>query len=94
MSDGFSDVFKDGDHTNGPVHPTTVKRLMEYMQTAPGQDLPGRNMTLWGAINAVTYWIDHEKGRTPDALGQNVLMRRHDIYKQCALGLAQEYVNG
>lgn len=33
--------------------------LMTLLKSAPGQDLQTTNGTIWGAINAVTYYVDH-----------------------------------
>lgn len=42
-----------------------VNRLMELYETQPGHETaPG---SLWQAYNAVTYWIDHDRGYTDDA---------------------------
>jgi phage/plasmid-like protein (TIGR03299 family) len=40
-----------------------VDRIVELAHEAPGAD-PG---TLWGGLNAVTYWATHERGRSDDA---------------------------
>ena len=33
--------------------------VMALFRSAPGQDLPSAKGTLWGAVNAVTYYADH-----------------------------------
>lgn len=40
-----------------------VDRIVELAHEAPGAD-PG---TLWGGLNAITYWATHERGRADDA---------------------------
>lgn len=35
--------------------------ILAFLQSAPGQELPTAKDTLWGAVNAVTYYIDHVK---------------------------------
>lgn len=40
-----------------------VDRIVELAHEAPGAT-PG---TLWGGLNAVTYWATHERGRSEDA---------------------------
>jgi len=40
-----------------------VDRIVELAHEAPGAT-PG---TLWGGLNAVTYWATHERGRSDDA---------------------------
>jgi len=43
------------------------KALATAMVTAPGQHLASRSNTLWGAVNGVTYYVDHERGRSQDS---------------------------
>ena len=33
--------------------------IVALFESAPGQDLSSANETLWGAVNAVTYYADH-----------------------------------
>jgi phage/plasmid-like protein (TIGR03299 family) len=42
------------------------KALLESMLYSPGSDLPSARNTMWGAVNGVTYYADHEQGRTQD----------------------------
>jgi phage/plasmid-like protein (TIGR03299 family) len=45
-----------------------LQRLGAALKNAPGSDLASARGTLWGAVNAVTYDIDHNgKGRTEEA---------------------------
>lgn len=37
----------------------TMELLVGLRDTAPGQDLDTAKGTLWGSLNAVTYWVDH-----------------------------------
>jgi hypothetical protein len=43
-----------------------LNKFNEALECAPGQDFKSCKGTLWGALNAVTYVIDHEMGRTRD----------------------------
>lgn len=36
------------------------KKVMDLFANGRGQNLPGRKNTLWGAVNAVTDYVDHE----------------------------------
>jgi phage/plasmid-like protein (TIGR03299 family) len=38
--------------------------IMALLSSAPGQDLSTTKETLWGAVNAVTYYTDHVRGKT------------------------------
>ena len=42
------------------------KAILDAMIYSPGSDLITAHNTLWGAVNGVTYHIDHERGRTQD----------------------------
>jgi phage/plasmid-like protein (TIGR03299 family) len=43
--------------------------IMSLYDSAPGQDLDTARDTLWGAVNAVTYYVDHARsGGTADRL--------------------------
>lgn len=55
-------VRKDG----SPRIPTMLCKFNEALEVAPGHDLKSSKGTLWGALNAVTYVIDHDQGRTRD----------------------------
>jgi len=57
------EVLSPGAGTDAEITVKGVDRIMELNETAPGAD-PGN---LWGAVNAVTYWATHERGRSDDA---------------------------
>lgn len=42
-----------------------LTRLLELLETQPGAEY-GRG-SMWQAYNAVTFWIDHDRGRSDDA---------------------------
>ncbi len=42
--------------------PRLLPKFQEALNLAPGQQLPGAEGTLWGALNAVTYVVDHQMG--------------------------------
>ena len=46
--------------------PSMLNKFNEALESAPGQDFKSCKGTLWGALNAVTYVIDHDMGRTRD----------------------------
>ena len=45
-----------------------VMQLMSFYRHAPGQDLPTAKNTLWGAVSAVTYYVDHVRPSSGDRL--------------------------
>jgi hypothetical protein len=41
-------------------------RQLEAILSSPGSDLVTARDTLWGAVNGVSYWTDHQRGRGQD----------------------------
>lgn len=74
-STGLLDAIIDGDngntHTDQENGKDGLKRLgkaiLEAIIESPGSDLPGARGTLWGAVNGVTYYVDHVRGRNQDS---------------------------
>ena len=54
----------------------TVKRLYE---SGTGQDIPGARGTLWAAYNAVTEFVDHERGRDDNRLSSSWFGSGNDL---------------
>jgi phage/plasmid-like protein (TIGR03299 family) len=68
--------------------PPTVNRLMQLFEGAGlGAELVSAKGTAWGALNAVTQWVDHEYGRSQNARLHNAWLGRGDIMKREALEL-------
>jgi phage/plasmid-like protein (TIGR03299 family) len=73
--------------------PRLVKRFETALLSAPGQDMNTCKGTLFGAVNAVTYVVDHELGRGDDSrltsawTGQGSVLKRRAY--QLAANLAQ-----
>ncbi len=44
-----------------------LHRILALRTSAPGQSLNTTKATLWGAVNAITYYVDFVKGREADA---------------------------
>jgi phage/plasmid-like protein (TIGR03299 family) len=44
----------------------TVKLATQAFESGPGSDLPSARGTWWGAVNAVTYVVDHQTGKNAD----------------------------
>jgi phage/plasmid-like protein (TIGR03299 family) len=65
-----------------PTEPRVLSAFRNALEFSPGNQLPSAKGTLWGAVNAVTYVIDHELGRQRDAalrtawFGQNANLKR------------------
>ena len=87
------------------------KRLLKHLVTisniysvAPGQDSPARRGKIWGALNAIIYWLDHDKPERPTikkdgtrVLGMSdtprlnsMLLGQRAILKRSAIKIATE----
>lgn len=61
-------INKDTEKGEGTKLQTWMQKMLMCLQSSPGADLASARGTLWGAINAVTYDIDHNGiGRTDEA---------------------------
>lgn len=63
------ETLQEGAGANPDVVVRGVDRIVELAHEAPGAT-PG---TLWGGLNAVTYWASHERGRSDDARANALL---------------------
>ena len=45
-----------------------IQQLMSFFKQEPGQPLDTTKNTLWGALNAVTYFVDHVRNSSSDRL--------------------------
>ena len=61
--------------------PRAVQQIIDGFNTWIGQKEAGDN--LWGAYNAVTYWLEHERGRSADT-------RLHSSWFGTSKGLRQK----
>lgn len=55
MGDDYTDVMVDGPKAKA------IDGMIEQFSGGLGADLASSEDTLWGALNAVTAWVDHEK---------------------------------
>lgn len=67
----------------------TAKRVADLAETQPGHSISGS--TMWDALNAVTYYVDHERGREVGASVLSSIMGDGDRLKSRALDLAIDY---
>lgn len=74
-----------------PIARRSITRICELHDTGRGSDIKGIRGTLWGAYNAVTEYIDHDK--TTESLSYMATGRGADI-KQRAFSVAAEMVKG
>lgn len=68
--------------------PRMKTKFANALKTAPGQALASAEGTWWGALNAVTYVIDHETGRSRDTAMHNSWMGYTAGIKRDALQIA------
>jgi len=66
-----------------------ASRVLELMNAQPGADLA--EGTAWNAYNAVTYYVDHERGRGESSAVESSLFGEGAGLKQDALELALAY---
>lgn len=56
--------------TEGMEVTRTVGKVIELFKTHPTNNITGISGSLWAAYNAVTYYVDHERGKDESRLGQ------------------------
>lgn len=79
------------DEDLAPVTAKAVNRIIELNETGLGQDIRGVRGTLWGAYNAITQYVDHD--RTRDQVGYLVDGNGAQL-KQRAFNIAHELAKG
>jgi len=47
--------------------PRAWEGIEAAFEAGPGADIPGVDGTVWGAYNAITHWVDHQRGRTDES---------------------------
>lgn len=66
-----------------------AKKVIEQVETQPGAERhPG---TWWNALNSVTYYTDHQAGRTRDSTLRSAWFGQRAQLKRVALELALDY---
>lgn len=66
------------------------KQVLDLIVNGEGANLPASKGTLWGALNGVTAYVDHVRGRSADTRGFNALFGEGERLKQRALKVAVE----
>lgn len=83
----FVKVFKV-DKDKAKRESPAVKKATLALTHAPGQQLDGTLGTAWGALNAVTYVVDHQLGRSRDKVLRDSWLGYRGETKRRALELA------
>jgi phage/plasmid-like protein (TIGR03299 family) len=68
------------------------ERVMELVKTSPGAKLKSSEGTLWGAVNAVTYFYDHVYGNSVDGRLTNAWFGANQRKKKEAWEDAQDFL--
>jgi phage/plasmid-like protein (TIGR03299 family) len=66
------------------------KAILEAIVNSPGSDLATAKDTLWGAVNGVTYFVDHERGRSQDTRLSGAWFGQGDQLKTAAVKVAAQ----
>jgi phage/plasmid-like protein (TIGR03299 family) len=61
------------------------KAILDAITNSPGSNLISAKGTAWGALNGVTYFVDHLRSRTQDLRLQNAWFGSGDALKTAAL---------
>jgi phage/plasmid-like protein (TIGR03299 family) len=84
----FLDVLKKS--PDAARTPAALPKYKAALEHAPGAMLPSAKGTWWGAVNAVTYVVDHEQGRSRDTALKNAWLGNQANIKRRALHIALE----
>jgi phage/plasmid-like protein (TIGR03299 family) len=68
----------------------TAQAIKDATIDSPGSDLKSAKGTLWGAVNGVTYFADHQRGRTDDSRLTAAWFGEGDRLKSDAMAVAVE----
>jgi phage/plasmid-like protein (TIGR03299 family) len=84
---------QDGSLDISEVSPKAVDKLYTAYKSSPGSNLPTAKDTLWGAVNAVTYSVDHNaNARSDETRLDNAWFGQGRAMKAQAFNVAQEVV--
>lgn len=83
----FGTLFGESDQDDRVIS-RTAEKVMGYIETQPGADFQAG--TYWQALNAVTYAVDHELGRSADTRMTSAWFGTNAKKKLDALNLAVE----
>ena len=92
LTGSLLDAITDGHTAKGETETTrTGKRILEAIVSSPGSDLLSRNGTLWGAINGVTYFADHLRGKDQSRRADSAMFGAGAALKAQALQVAAQW---
>lgn len=85
-----ADIFPDLDTSGDRV----ADRVMQLVDSGRGADLPGVRGTMWGAYNAVTEYLTHERGSSDDTRLDSNWFGNGAALNRKALDVAVKVANG
>ena len=66
------------------------KAILDAIINSPGADLPTAKNTMWGAVNGVSYVVDHTRGRGQDTRLASAFFGDGDRLKRSAMNVAMD----
>lgn len=87
------DSIVDGSQNTDNELSRTGRSILEAIISSPGATLPSRAGTLWGAINGVTYFADHLRGRNAATRADSATFGPGATLKARALEVAAQMIH-
>lgn len=84
----FLDVLQPSERKERKKVPIAVPKYREALEKAPGSQLLTSKGTWWGAVNAVTFVVDHGQGKQRDSALKNAWLGNQAKLKLHALEIA------
>lgn len=78
------------DNKKSERDPVALAKYKQALEQAPGANLPTAAGTWWGALQAVTFTVDHMQGKSRDTALKNAWLGNQAILKREALRCAIE----
>lgn len=88
------EVFGAGNANDDDASKRIVASVLRLAEEGRGVDLPGVRGTMWGAFNAVTEYLTHERGKSDDTRVESQWFGDSAVRTERALMLAIEVAGG
>lgn len=87
----FVGLFAQKSKSDEPAVQKKVRELLHLYRSAPGQNLRSADGTVWGALNAVTYYTDHAcRARSKESRFESSILGQGEKLKELAWQAACE----
>jgi len=83
---------KDGVKDEKGILKPTAQEIWKSANNGPGADLVSAKGTFWGALNGVTHFVDHVRGKSDDTRVYSSMIGEGDRMKTTALEIARDMV--